>query len=113
MVDDKVEISPSSHTIAPEDLGVYLKKRRSVRHFTKDPVPKEKILEVLDIARYAASAGNRQTVQWLIVYDPMTAWEIAGLTIDWMKTLLSGNHPMRGHLPMLIAAWNGTRCHLP
>ncbi len=22
-----------------EDLAVYLKKRRSVRHFTKDPVP--------------------------------------------------------------------------
>ena len=104
--DEKVEISPDAGVIVPEDLGVYLKKRRSVRHFTRDPVPKDKILEILDIARYAASGGNRQAVQWLVVYDPMKVREIAGLTIDWMKTLLSSSHPMRGYLLMLIAAWD-------
>lgn len=106
---EKVEISPGSSRIAPEDLGIYLKKRRSVRHFTGDPVSKEKILEVLDIARYAPSAGNRQSVQWLVVCDPRKVREIAGLTIDWMKTLLSSNHPMRGYLPTLIAAWDEGR----
>ncbi|MCK7507962.1 MAG: hypothetical protein MZV70_30515 [Desulfobacterales bacterium] len=31
-------------TISAEEIGAYLKKRRSVRHFTEDPVPKEKII---------------------------------------------------------------------
>ncbi len=57
--DEKVLLSAG--IISPTDIGCYLKKRRSVRHFTKDPVPKEKILEILDIARYAASGGNGQT----------------------------------------------------
>lgn len=104
--DEKVKISSDVGAIVPEDIGVYLKKRRSVRHFTRDPVPKEKILEIFDIARYAASGGNRQSVQWLVVYDPRKVREIAGLTIDWMRTLLTSNHPMRRYLSMLIAAWD-------
>ena len=85
-------------------MAFYLKKRRSVRHFTKDPVPKETILEILDIARYAASGGNGQPVQWIVVHDPKKVKKIAGLTIEWMKTLQNTNHPMSGYIPALIAA---------
>jgi nitroreductase len=91
--------------IAPEEIGYYLKKRRSVRHFTKDPVPKEKILNVLDIARYAASGGNGQPVEWIIVHDKKKVQKIAELTIEWMKTLLNSNHPMSGYVPVLIGSW--------
>lgn len=103
--DGKEPLPADAGTIAPEDIGYYLKKRRSVRHFTKDPVPKEKILEVLDIARYAASGGNGQPVQWLIVYDPEKVRMIAGLTIEWLKGLRNTAHPMSGYIPMLISAW--------
>ena len=36
--DEKVRLPIGAGTIAPEDIGYYLRKRRSVRHFTKDPV---------------------------------------------------------------------------
>ena len=88
-----------------KDLGIYIKKRRSVRHFTKEPVPKEKILKILDIARYAASGGNGQPVQWRIVYDPEEVHRLASLTVDSMKTLKNSSHPMSGYIPSLIAAW--------
>lgn len=91
--------------ISPDSLGMYLKKRRSIRHFTTDPVPKEKILEVLDIARYAPSGGNGQPVQWLIVHNTEKVNKIAGLTIEWMKSLLNTAHPMSGYVPMIISAW--------
>ena len=91
--------------IAPEDMGFYLKKRRSVRHFTNDPVPEEKILEILDIARYAASGGNGQPVEWIVVHDPEKVKKIAGLTVEWMKTLINSNHPMSGYVPVLIGSW--------
>jgi nitroreductase/NAD-dependent dihydropyrimidine dehydrogenase PreA subunit len=103
--EEKVSLSAGSGTIAPDDMGSYLRKRRSVRHFTKDPVPKEKILEILEIARYAASGGNGQPVEWIVVHDPKNVKKTAGLTVEWMKTLLNSSHPMSGYVPMLIAAW--------
>ncbi len=103
--DEKVAFPANVGSLPPEDLGIYIKKRRSVRHFTKEPVPKEKILKILDIARYAASGGNGQPVQWRIVYDPEEVHRLASLTVDWMKTLKNSSHPMSGYIPSLIAAW--------
>jgi nitroreductase/NAD-dependent dihydropyrimidine dehydrogenase PreA subunit len=107
--DDKVSLPAGAGTIAPDDLGYYMRKRRSVRQFTKDPVPKETILEVLDIARYAPSGGNGQPVEWIVVHDPKKVKKIAGLTIDWMKTLVNSDHPMSGYIPVLIGAWESGR----
>jgi nitroreductase/NAD-dependent dihydropyrimidine dehydrogenase PreA subunit len=103
--DDKVRLPAGAGTISPEDMAFYLKKRRSVRHYSEDPVPREKILELLDVARYAASGGNGQPVEWIVVHDPERVKKIAGLTIEWMKTLVGSSHPMSGYIPYLIAAW--------
>jgi nitroreductase/NAD-dependent dihydropyrimidine dehydrogenase PreA subunit len=104
--DEKIRLPTGAGTIAPDDLGYYLKKRRSVRHFTKDVVPKETILGVLDVCRYAASAGNGQPVAWIVVHDPKKVNQIAGLTIEWMKTLVNSGHPMSSYVPILIAGWD-------
>ena len=103
--DEKVPLPAGAGTISPDELAFYMKKRRSVRHFTSDPVPKEKIEQVLDIARYAASGGNGQPVQWLVVHDPKKVKKIAGLTVEWMRTLVNSPHPMSGYVPGLIGAW--------
>ncbi len=104
--DEKVSLLTGAGTISPEDIGIYLKKRRSVRHYTREPVPREKILEILDIARYAASGTNGQPVQWLVVHNPERVRKIAELTIEWMRSLLNTDHPMSGYVPMLISAWD-------
>jgi nitroreductase/ferredoxin len=91
--------------ISPEALGSYLKSRRSVRHYRDEPVPREMIEAVLDVARYAPSGGNGQPVEWLVVHDPAAVRTIAGLTIDWMRELAKRDHPMSGYVPGLIAAW--------
>lgn len=114
--DEEVSASAGAGRISPEDLGVYLKQRRSVRRFRPDPVPKETIEKVLDIARYAASGGNGQPVQWVVVYDSEKVKKIAELTIEWMKAkiLVDSSHPMSGYVPMLTAAWEAGRdiiCH--
>ncbi|WP_440947775.1 nitroreductase family protein [Methanosarcina sp. T3] len=103
--DEKIPLPAGAGNISPEDIAFYLKKRRSVRHFTREPVPKEKILEVLDIARYAASGTNGQPVQWLVVHDPEKVRKIAELTIEWMKSLLNTDHPMSGYVPAFVSAW--------
>jgi hypothetical protein len=103
--DERMPLPEGAGTVSPETITFYLKKRWSVQHFTSDPVPRDKILEILDIASYAASGSNGQRVQWLVVHDPFKVKKIAGLTIEWMKTFLNTAHPMSGYAPMFIATW--------
>ncbi|MCX6686366.1 MAG: nitroreductase family protein [Methanoregula sp.] len=91
--------------ISPDNLGIYLKSRRSIRKYRPEPVGKETIEALLDVARYAASGGNGQPVEWLVIRDPKEVQKVAGLTIEWMRELANSNHPMSGYVPHLIAAW--------
>lgn len=83
-----------------------------MRHFTSDPVPKDKILEILYIARYAASGDNGQPVQWLVVHEQELVKKIAGLTIEWMKSLLNTAHPMSGYASKRARPARGTEMRL-
>jgi nitroreductase/ferredoxin len=91
--------------ISAERLCTYLKSRRSVRHFTAQKVEKEKIEQVLDIVRYAASGMNAQPVEWMVIYDEKEVKRLAGLTIDWMRSLSGGNNPLSAYATGLVAAW--------
>jgi len=51
------------------ELDEAIEKRRSIRGYTKDPVPKELIKELMEAARKAPSATNRQSWRFLIVQD--------------------------------------------
>lgn len=44
--------------------------RRSVRAFKQDPIPEELLNKVLEVARWAPSAGNLQARDYIIVRDP-------------------------------------------
>ena len=103
--DERIVLPDDGGMLTADGLGTYLKKRRSVRHFRKDRVPQDKIVEVLDVAQYAASGGNGQPVQWLVVSDPEEIRKIGKATIGWMKTLLNTGHPMSGFAPTFINAW--------
>lgn len=100
--EDRTPLPEGAGEIAPEDLAFYLKKRRSVRRFTGEPVPRETIAALLDIAGYAPSGGNGHPVQWIVVHDRERVEKIAGLTVEWMETLVGSDHPMSGYVPRLI-----------
>jgi nitroreductase len=51
--------------------------RRSIRHYKSDPVPKDLIDELLDVARYSPTASNLQNVCYTIVTDRHTLDEVA------------------------------------
>jgi nitroreductase/NAD-dependent dihydropyrimidine dehydrogenase PreA subunit len=91
--------------IPADRLGLYLKSRRSIRCYRPEPVPKDTVLSILDITRFAPSGGNGQPVEWLVVHDPGKVQKVAGLTVEWMRELAKSNHPMSAYAPHLIAAW--------
>ncbi|MBO3803266.1 MAG: nitroreductase family protein [Candidatus Brockarchaeota archaeon] len=57
-------------------------KRRSVRKYKSDPIPEEALLRVLEAARLAPSAGNRQPWRFVVVKDAGRRAEIAKAAND-------------------------------
>lgn len=47
-----------------------IKRRRSIREFTDEPLDKETMTQILDAARWAPSGGNRQGWRFVVVTDP-------------------------------------------
>jgi len=69
-------------------LEQFLKSRRSIRAYKEEPVDREKLVKMIDIARYAPSGHNMQPVQWLIIEKREKVKELAQVTIDWLRELI-------------------------
>lgn len=52
------------------DVFDAIKTRRSIRSYRKEPIEEEKIRRVLEAARLAPSAANRQPWRFILVTDP-------------------------------------------
>ena len=57
-----------------------LKKRRSIRKYKDTPVPKDKILKILEAARIAPSASHRQPWHFIVVQNRETIKKLAKQT---------------------------------
>ncbi len=58
-----------------------IKTRRSVRAFTKQDVPNEVVLKLIDAARWAPSAGNIQPWEFVIVRNPDVKRKLAAAAL--------------------------------
>jgi nitroreductase/NAD-dependent dihydropyrimidine dehydrogenase PreA subunit len=87
----------------------YMKMRRSIRGYIKKPIEKEKILQLLDVARWAPNGANRQVVRWLVINNPGQVHRIAEMTIDWMKNVKHANPALyqEAKLEVFVEAWDG------
>ena len=54
-----------------------IKGRRSIRKYTKNPVPEDFITKILDAGRWAPSAGNRQPWTFIVLKDEKVKNEVA------------------------------------
>ena len=76
-----------SSEISSEDMGNYMRNRRSIRNYKKNTIPREIIEEVMDIVRFAPSGVNQQPIKWIIIEDPEKVKVLAGLCIQWMEEI--------------------------
>ncbi len=56
--------------IDPEAYRETVLSRRSVRLYKQEPVPKEDIEDILDVARYSPTASNTMDVGYVVITDP-------------------------------------------
>ena len=71
----------------------FLRARRSIRHYKQDAVPREKILQLLDIARLAPTGGNSQGVAYHVIDNVDTLHKVTAATVDWMEELVQKDSP--------------------
>ncbi len=89
--------------ILPElaQLKELCQSRRSVRQFSKEAVNREKIAELLDIARYAPSAKNNQYIRWICVEDREKMKLLGDMMADAMESDNTSQQGGKG----LAASW--------
>lgn len=101
-----------------ETLRRLVVERRSIRRFRPDPVPRQLVVKVLDVARHAPSAANSQPWEFVVVED----WEMrrkvaraaASLFSEGRKRDSSFNwsvsvQPFLGQAPVLIVVLGDRR----
>jgi nitroreductase len=59
------------------DVSKAISTRRSIRRYKPDPIPEDVLLKVLEAARLAPSAGNRQPWRFVVVKDKNRRMELA------------------------------------
>lgn len=55
-------------------------QRRSIRSFTDQPVPDELVMQIIEAGTWAASAGNMQAWEFVIVIDPQARRKLVDTT---------------------------------
>jgi Fe-S-cluster-containing hydrogenase component 2 len=85
----------------------YLISRRSVRGYIKRAIEKEKVIKLLDVARYAPNGANRQVIRWVVINDPEKVHRIAEMTIEWMKAVKEKNPALyeEAKLELFVEPW--------
>jgi nitroreductase/NAD-dependent dihydropyrimidine dehydrogenase PreA subunit len=90
----------------------FIRSRRSVRLFKDKPVEKEMVMRLIEVARCAPTAGNSQTVEWLVHTDRATMREIAARVVEWVRELVASDPSIgaaRPYLPRIVTAWDSGR----
>jgi len=60
-----------------------IRKRRSVRRYTGDPIPREDLVTIVDAGRLAATGGNRQPWDFVVVTERATIDQLK-VAAEWM-----------------------------
>ncbi len=63
----------------PRQVTDFLRSLRAVREFQRQPVPDDVVQDIVEVARWSGSAGNRQLGEIIVVRKRETLQALAGL----------------------------------
>jgi len=86
--------------MTPENVEQFLKGRRSIRVYKKQEVERELLMKALDMARYAPTGHNSQSVQWRVIHNGQRVQELVDVVIDWMRKMVAEQSPLAAGLGM-------------
>jgi len=82
-------------------MNVYeaIRKRRTVRRFKQDPIPREILDKLIDAARLAPSAANLQPNEYIVVDEPGLVEQVFS-TLRWAGYIAPKGNPPEGEKPV-------------
>ena len=95
---DEALLPASRKLPSPELMDGFLMSRRSVREFKDQPVSRETMEALLDVARRAPTASNSQNLKWIVIGGAAKVQALSAETVNWIRA--SGTNPA------LIERWD-------
>jgi nitroreductase/NAD-dependent dihydropyrimidine dehydrogenase PreA subunit len=93
--------------LSAEHCEHFLRSRRSIRVYKDQPVPREEISGLIEVARYAPSGHNSQCAEWLVLDNRDELNRLAGIVADWARWMIDKMPqvalPM--HMDKLLRRW--------
>lgn len=65
----------------------FLRARRSIRTYKEESVPKAELLKLVELARYAPTGLNSQTVEWLVLGSRDELKRLGEIVVEWMRQM--------------------------
>jgi nitroreductase/NAD-dependent dihydropyrimidine dehydrogenase PreA subunit len=93
--------------LTAEHCESFLRSRRSIRVYKEKQVPREDLMSLIEIARYAPSGHNSQCAEWLILGNRDELHKLAGVIAEWMRWMI-GNMPefaLSMHMDRVVKRW--------
>jgi len=88
-----------------ETAQQFLRSRRSIRCYRNTAVTREKLLKLVEIARFAPTASNKQGVSYIIVEDKRILEKATEITIGWIEEQLKQETPSHWSFPYHVRAY--------
>ncbi|MBD3379352.1 MAG: 4Fe-4S dicluster domain-containing protein [Candidatus Omnitrophica bacterium] len=95
----KEELKPSL-----EQAKQFVRTRRSIRSYRKEPVKKETLFELIKASRYAPTGHNLQNVKWKVFYSRDRVDMLRDMVISFMKKMVEQEDPLAKalHMDMIL-----------
>lgn len=71
--------------LSAEEAEFFMRSRRSIRSYKDTSVPREKLLRLVEIARFAPTASNAQGVSYVVVEDKAAIEKATEVAIQWLE----------------------------
>ena len=72
----------TSHSEVENDKIAFLRRQRQTRSYSTDPVSDESLSNILEVARWTGSAGNKQRWKLVVIRDPELIQHLAAVKSD-------------------------------
>ena len=85
----------------------FLRSRRSIRAYKKQPVDRQQMVKLIELASHAPSGHNRQRVHWRVIDSRPQVEKLAATVIDWMRWMIANQPEVAAdlHMPRVIKRW--------
>jgi nitroreductase len=92
-----------------EQACQFLRSRRSIRVYEDKEVDRQTMQRLIEVARYAPTGSNSQTVHWLVINGRDQLTELSRQTIEWMRKVIKAqpDSPQAAYFAPSVAGWDG------